>query len=160
MIAVLVGLLALVIVAVVVVRSVVVANRRGGAALEHNGDPADAWLQNASETARQGRRLARDVEPVTQVAESAAVDSSDVRRRLEGFTRVLAELATTAPTSMDARVCRSLAVSSQSLGDALGGAGRDPDPVVPAREARAQLVDRYTEFVTALGDLERHVDLL
>ncbi len=155
-----VGLLALAIVALVVNRSVSLSRRRGPAPVEPGTDHSTAWLKQAGDAARDGREIADDLERQIHGFESSASVTSELRQRLDALTHHLAELATSAPTSMDVRVCRGVAVNSQALGTAL----RLDADLDAARGhvsvGRRELLDRHAQFVMALGDLERHVDLL
>lgn len=88
--------------------------------------------------------------------ETAAHDPSP---ELDGFATHLAELSAHAPTVMDTRVCRGVAVQSRSFSDAFRGQRDDPAPP-DARERARSLYDRRTEFEVALRDLAEHVELL
>ncbi|MFW2333736.1 hypothetical protein [Ilumatobacter sp.] len=155
-----VGLLALAIVVVVVVRSVVSSRQRGPGSVELGSDRSTVWLKQAGDTARRGRELAADLERPIQCGGSSVAVAPELHQRIDALTHQLAELATSAPTSMDVRVCRGVAVSSQALGSALGS-DDDPDEISGRRPVgRQELLDRYARFVMALGDLERHVELL
>lgn len=155
-----VGLLALAIVVVVVVRSIILSKRRGPGSVDLGSDRSTAWLRQAGDTAREGRKLAADLERPVEGGVSAVAVAPELQQRLDALTHQLAELATSAPTSMDVRVCRGVAVNSQALGSALGSHG-EPDALSGhGPVGRQELLDRYARFVMALGDLERHVELL
>ena len=74
----------------------------------------------------------------------------------------LAELAARAPTTMDNRVCRSVAVQSHGLSEALRARGCGSDNAIPnaERERLSDLHDRFSEFNLAVSDFDRHIHLL
>lgn len=121
-------------------------------------DVGDAWLAEVHELIPEGRRIV-DRATQSQLADESVplcATAEELSGALDGLTQRLAELGPRAPTSMDARVCRSLAVRARALGNALdavgtGHAGENPT---------STLVLREKEFEVALSDLAEHVDLL
>jgi hypothetical protein len=141
--------------------------RRGSAssATTSTRAPADPWLAQAAELAQTGRQLLEQIEPIVETNSGLRSGESATglpTRQLDDFTRSLAELAATAPTSMDNRVCRSVAVQSRGLSDALRARSCGSDNASPnADRARvSDLHDRFSEFSLALTDLEQHIHLI
>jgi hypothetical protein len=128
-------------------------------------DLADPWLARAAELTRAGRQLIEQIEPIVETDSGLRSNESVAglpTRQLDDFTHHLAELAATAPTSMDNRVCRSVAVQSHSLSEALRARSCGSNTASPNAE-RARLSDlhnRFSEFNLALSDLEQHVHLI
>ena len=112
-----------------------------------------------------GQQLVEHIEPMIET-ESARRSTESVAgmptSQLDAFTHNLAELAVSAPTTMDNRVCRSAAVKSYGLSEALRGDSCGSDHASPNAE-RARLIDlqeRLAEFRLALTDLAQHIHLL
>ena len=114
-------------------------------------DP-DHWLAEAGTAVATARRIAAelpDIQPTT------AAPSTDTTDELDRLTARMAELSANAPTTMDSRVCRNLAVRSKALSTALSS------PQAPGRHPITPPSDHQrTEFETAIGDLANHVELL
>lgn len=128
-------------------------------------DDADFWLARAAELTQTGHQLLDEIDPIVE-ADSASRSndslSSLAAQHLDVFTHNLAELGASAPTTMDNRVCRGVAVKSHGLSEALRPRSRESDAPGPTadREAASDLQDRFAEFSRALGDLAEHVHLL
>jgi hypothetical protein len=128
-------------------------------------DLTDPWLTHAAELTRAGHQLVEQIEPIVETGsgrESSESIAGFPTRQLDDFTHNLAELAASAPTTMDNRVCRSVAVQSRGLSEALrsGGCGSDSSIPNAERERLSRLHDRFSEFNLALSDLDRHIHLL
>jgi hypothetical protein len=141
--------------------------RRGSAssATTSTRDLADPWLTRAAEMTRAGHQLVEQIEPIVGTGsgrESSESIAGLPTRQLDDFTHNLAELAASAPTAMDNRVCRSVAVQSHGLSEALRSRGCGSDSSIPnaERERLSHLHDRFSEFNLALSDLDRHIHLL
>jgi hypothetical protein len=141
--------------------------RRGSAssATDLTRDQVDPWLAHAAELTRAGHQLAEQIEPIVET-NSGRRSSEPVAglptRQLDDFTHNLAELAARAPTTMDNRVCRSVAVKSYGLSEALQASSCGSDNASPNAE-RARLTDlhdRFSEFSLALSDWEQHIHLI
>ncbi len=125
----------------------------------------DPWFAQAAELTRTGRQLVEQIEPIVETDSRLRSSESMAdlpTRQLDEFTHNLAELAAAAPTSMDNRVCRSVAVQSRGLSDALRARSCGSDDASPnADRARlSDLHDRFAEFSLALTDLEQHIHLI
>ena len=121
-------------------------------------DASDPWFARASEVSRAGGRLVDEIEPIIQLdpnKPSLGSVTNPTICRLDDFTHDLAELAASAPTKMDNRVCRSVAVQSHSLSEALSALQASSD-----KPSLSDLSDRRDRLETALRDLEQHVRLL
>jgi hypothetical protein len=128
-------------------------------------DLADPWLTQAAELTRAGHQLVEQIEPIVETGsdrESSESIAGFPTRQLDDFTHNLAELAASAPTTMDNRVCRSVAVQSHGLSEALrtSGCGSGSSIRNAERERLSDLHDRFSEFNLALSDLDRHIHLL
>jgi hypothetical protein len=141
--------------------------RRGSASSATNSTRGltDPWFAQAAELTQTGRQLVEQIEPIVET-DSRLRSSESVAelptRQLDDFTHNLAELAAAAPTSMDNRVCRSVAVQSRGLSDALRARScGSADASSNADRARlSALHDRFAEFSLALTDLEQHIHLI
>jgi hypothetical protein len=139
--------------------------RSASSATTSTRDLADPWLAQAAELTRAGHQLVEQIEPIVE-PDSGRGSSESIAglptRQLDDFTHNLAELAATAPTTMDNRVCRSVAVQSYGLSEALRAGAYGSDNAVPnaERERLSNLHDRFSEFNLALSDLDRHIHLL
>lgn len=128
-------------------------------------DDADFWLARAAELTQTGHQLLGEIDPIVE-ADSACRSneslSSLAAQHLDVFTHNLAELGASAPTSMDNRVCRGVAVKSLGLSEALRPRSCESDEPRPNadRKAASDLQDRFAEFSLALGDLTEHIHLL
>ena len=105
-------------------------------------DLADPWLTQAAELARAGHQLVEQIEPIVEI-DSGRRSSESIAgfptRQLDDFTHNLAELAASAPTTMDNRVCRSVALQSHGLSEALRAGGCDSDSAIPNAERETEL---------------------
>lgn len=141
--------------------------RRGSAssATTSTRDLADPWLAQAAELTRAGHQLVERIEPIVET-DSGRRRSESIAglpiRQLDDFTHNLAELAARAPTTMDNRVCRSVAVQSHGLSEALRARGCGSDNAIPnaERERKSDLHDRFSEFNLAVSDFDHHIHLL
>jgi hypothetical protein len=125
-------------------------------------DPRDRWLAEASATAEAGRLLVQQIEPfIADGTATEALTAANLTTPLDDLTHHLAQLSVSAPTKMDERVCRSAAIRSQALDDALrarrGASSTDSDRL---GTSRTELIDLQVECDVALRDLAQHVDLL
>ncbi len=140
--------------------------RRGGApsGLRVVHAPAESWLAQARIVVAEGRCLARRLETVVEPATPAAPSGSpatDPVGELDDLTHQLASLSASAPTEMDVRVCRSVAVRSCALSDALRERWDDVEVTSDqANENQRAIAGRHAELVIALRDLEQQVNLL
>jgi hypothetical protein len=134
----------------------------------HGGSPAgssiaekDRYLQSARNALADARRLALDLEHVDRVAELDADDLRSLTTRIDVLSSQVTQVTCLAPTAMDGRVSRSVAVSARSISDVLRGE-RDSraDPEGSVRRSADEFVQRRTEFSLAVRDLENHVELL
>jgi hypothetical protein len=141
--------------------------RRGSAssATTSTRNLADPWLAQAAELTRAGRQLVEHIKPIVET-DSGLRSSESVAglptRQLDDFTHNIAELAATAPTAIDNRVCRTVGVQSHGLSEALRAHGCGSDTASPSAE-RARLNDlhdRFSEFNLALSDFEQHIHLI
>jgi hypothetical protein len=128
-------------------------------------DLTDPWLTEAAELTRAGHQLVEQIEPIVETGsgrESSESIAGFPTRQLDEFTHNLAELAATAPTAMDHRVCRSVGVQSHSLSEALRAHSCGSDTASPnaERELLSDLHDRFSEFNLALSDWEQHIHLI
>ena len=155
----------------VVVVALVVAAVVGvviGFNLRNSGSPAgssivekDRYLQSARNALVDARRLALDLERIDGTAELDADDLQSLTGRIDVFSSQITQVTCLAPTAMDGRVSRSVAVSALSVSDALRDE-RDvrADPDGSARRSADAFIQRRTEFSLAIRDLANHVELL
>lgn len=141
--------------------------RRGSAsgATASTRDLAAPWLAQAAELARTGRQLVEHITPIVETdsgLRSTEAAAGLPTRQLDDFTRNIAEMATTAPTTMDQRVCRSVGVQSHGLSEALRAHSCGSDTASPnaERELLSDLHDHFSEFNLALSDFEQHIHLI
>jgi len=141
---------------------VLIGRRRLSA--DHGAGPAlverNAWLRSARAAAAEGRRVAALFD---EVPDERAVDElpddqlGDRIAELDLFGSQMTQVTCTAPTSMDVRVCRSVAVAATSLGDSL----RTERDVRRGDDcATARFATRRSGFRESVRDLTTHVDLL
>lgn len=157
-----------VLVAVVIAAAVVgaVAARRFGRSPSVGDERAvEPWLVEARSLVDEGRRVSDQVAGAVEdgaIVTRPGIDPADPSAALEALTQHLAEISAAAPTKMDVRVCRSLAVRSKLLSEVLR-TRPEHDPTRPpsGRGAVPQVLDdRRHEFDVALRDLAEHVELL
>lgn len=115
----------------------------------------DPWFQNARSTVDRGRAMVARLSDVSTTDTVSEVTLDD----LDQLATRLAQLAATAPTTMDHRVCRNAAIRCRTLmgvlrPDGRGAASPSPADVVPP------LRDHRAEFEAAIRDLADHVDLV
>lgn len=79
--------------------------------------------------------------------------------RVDVFGSQMAQVTCLAPTSMDARVSRSVAVSATAVGDTLRNE-RDRRLDGDDRQFSSAIVDRCAALAVAVTDLGNHVELL
>lgn len=126
----------------------------GGKPAEGRVDRAGSneWLAAAGEAVADARQVAAELTHISST--SSATLSADTTGKLDRLTERLAELSTDAPTAMDTRVCRIVAVRSKALSNALRSSpspGPRPFTLRPSQQA---------EFETAVRDFADHVELL
>lgn len=138
----------------------------------HRGTPAegtsigeeDQYLRAARNALAEGQQAVLDLEQLDEPVGLAALDTEDLRLtigRIDVFSSLMTQVTCLAPTSMDARVSRSVAVSATAIGDMLRDERErrwNPDGTV-SPSART-FVQRRSELVLALQDLHNHVELL
>jgi len=158
----------------VVVAALVVAAIAGGVigfSLRRGGPPAgspiaekDRFLRAARNVLVDARRLVLDLEGIGGTTELTALDPDDLRSmigRIDVFSSQITHVTCLAPTSMDGRVSRSVAVSAVSVGDALRNERESrEDPEGTVRRSADAFVQRRSEFSLAVRDLGNHVELL
>lgn len=120
----------------------------------------EAWLRSARTAAADGRRIASSLSDVPDDVALGALTDAELDTRigeLDLLGSQLTQVTCTAPTSMDVRVCRSVAVAATSLGDSFRSE-RD------RRRGDGRVVARYAlrcaDFRDAVRDLSNHADLL
>lgn len=125
----------------------------------------EQWIVEARSLIDEGHRLSEQVAGVVDdgaIRAGPGPESADPSAGFDLLTSRLAELAATAPTVMDVRVCRSAAIRSRALSEVLRThLGRDPMRPSNVRRAIPPVVnDRRHEFDVAMHDLADHVELL
>lgn len=122
------------------------------------------WLDRAGVAAQDGLSAVRDLDEVGLRSPRTAANEPSflgVSSRLDGVTHRLAELVSTAPTTMDERVCRNAAVRTRVFADALRDQPADGAVATGGTVPRgAELADRRDECEHALTDLAQHVLLI
>ena len=114
----------------VVVVALVVATAAAGAAigfsLRDSGAGAvssiaekDRYLQSAQNALVDARQLVLDLERIDGVTELDADDLRSLTGRIDVLASQITQVTCLAPTPMDGRVSRSVAVSTRSVSDAL-----------------------------------------
>lgn len=155
-------------VVVVALVTAVVVGLMTGFFMRHGGPPAgssiaekDQYLQTARNALVDARRLALDLERIDGTAELDADDLQSLTGRVDVLSSQITQVTCLAPTAMDGRVSRSVAVSARSVSDALRDE-RDvrADPDGSARRSADAFIQRRTEFSLAIRDLANHVELL
>ena len=139
-----------------------------GLSLRDSGPPAgssiaekDRFLQSARTALVDAQRLALDLERIDGPAELDADELRSLTGKIDMFTSQIAQVTCLAPTAMDGRVSRSVAVSSRSVSDALRNERESrSDPDCSARAPADAFVRGRTEFSHAIRDLANHVELL
>jgi len=136
--------------------------------LRDSGPPAgssiaekDRYLQSARNALVDARRLVLDLERIDGTAELDADDLQSLTDSMDVFASQITQVTCLAPTAMDGRVSRSVAVSTLSVSDALRDereARADPDG--SAHRSADAFGQRRTEFSLAVRDLANHVELL
>ena len=119
------------------------------------GPVPEEWLAAAHDVTASGDSLLADIgwpasarAAASSVKEATATDDPrSPQGRLARLVRESAALTASAPTTMDARVCRNLSVRAKALETAL----ENDTPSVH---------HKLEDFATALGDMKDHVDLL
>ena len=120
---------------------------------------AAEWFASADAAVAAGRRIAIKLEETSPTG--AATPSADTPDELDRFTTRVAELIASAPTAMDGRVCRNVAVRSSALSTALRSMQDKNRDSSPAHHRHTQRpIHQQTEFETAIRDLADHVELL
>lgn len=117
-----------------------------------NRSGSDEWLTAAGTVVADARQVAAELAEISST--DSATLSADTTGELDRLTERLAELSASAPTAMDTRVCRSVAVRSKALSDAL----RSPQP--PGQSAFPLRPRQQAQFETAVRDFSDHVELL
>lgn len=122
---------------------------------------AEDWLAEVSAAVAEGRHLLQGLQPDHSTGNPEETGIEELVDPLNRLTRHLADLTSDAPTHMDTRVCRNLAVSSRALADSLSEA-QEPrtDSLRTVQEGSQAVFDRQRDFEVALGDMADHVDLL
>ena len=132
------------------------------------GGPAiaekDTYLQAARFALIDGRRIVQDLETISDRGRLGQFDTEALKSmmgRIDVFGSQMTQVTCLAPTSMDARVSRSVAVSATAVGDTLRTEREmrlDPDRA-PRRSAQG-FSQRCSELGLAVRDLGNHVELL
>lgn len=135
---------------------------RAGTATGSAIEDKDSFLLAARSALADGRRVVRDLEAVPDSRALGLVDAEQLRSltgRVDAFGSQMTQVTCLAPTSMDARVSRSVAVSATAVGDTLRSE-RDSRVDPEARRSPAAFDQRRSELALAVRDLSNHVELL
>ena len=135
---------------------------RAGSATGPAIEDKDSFLRAAESALAGGRRIVRDLEAVPDSRGLALLDTEDLRRligRIDVFASQMSQVTCIAPTSMDARVSRAVAVAATAVDDSFRDE-RDVRLDPGARRPSASFDDRRSAFAVAVSDLGNHVELL
>ena len=121
----------------------------------------DQYLHSARHALVDARQLMLDLESIDGTAELDADELRSLTGRVDVFASQVTQVTCLAPTAMDGRVSRSVAVSARSVGDALR-AERElrANPRNSTHRSADAFVQRRAEFSLAVRDLANHVELL
>jgi hypothetical protein len=161
-------LFAVVLLSIVVILAVYARRADDSSATPRNRDTSDAevqrWVREAMTAAANGRQIVLEID-VALDDPASGPSAVATQALLDNYGRQLATLATEAPTSIDARVCRQLGVRVRYLADHFEAvAAASSDSARPQPGSRRQN-DRVTDtlladVISSIGDLEEHADLL
>lgn len=122
-----------------------------------------AWLKRARTAGAEGQRVTlmfNDYDEILTFADLNDENIDEITIRLDLLTSHLSLVTSTAPTSMDVRVCRSVAISARALSDQFRGerAARQSAPISPP--TTNSYSQQKVDFEYAVRDLMNHVELL
>lgn len=127
-------------------------------------DDKESFMRSARQALAEGRRLVHDLEAISAVDWRAGVGVDDLQAligRVDVFGSHMTQVTCIAPTAMDVRVSRSVAVAATAVGDALRyerKARLEPDGA--PRPSTADVGQRSQQLALAVSDLGHHVEFL
>lgn len=129
-------------------------------------DDGAAWLRRARDAAIEGQRVVNLLDgfdysehrAVPVELDDTAID--EAIERLDSLSSLMSQVSSTAPTAMDARVCRSVAVSATTLVEDLRSEGNERRRHEAVDSPTGHYARHVVEFELAVRDLRSHVELL
>lgn len=129
--------------------------------------PTDPWMNRARSLVVTGRTLADEVSSVAPSTTTRHVPDQrlcELGERIDDFERSVAPVSACAPTVMDARVCRSVALRAHALGGAIERELRRREIVGSDDHGGVRpdidLQPLVSEFTESISDLDTHLELL